>query len=450
MKVNILNTRFLLASFHLVLGVLLLSGMITKIYSALIVVFGVLFIIRAKNDENQAIFWSAYMIGAEVLFRMSGGMVFHELPKYSVLLFLGVGLWVEKRRHHISVGYLIYILLLLIGIAFMDLPFDESIRKAIAFNLSGPVLLGLSAIYFYKRPISLTALLNLLFVMGLPIISMLSLLYFKTPDIENIRFGGEANFAASGGFGPNQVATILGLGVFVFAIHLVFKRRIFSFFGVDFFFLVYITYRGVLTFSRGGILTALIALSVFIFYYVLVTKNQLKNLFKYLGLTFLFGIFLMIYTVNITDGMIINRYTNKNAAGIAKNDFTTGRLDILKAELEGFFDNPYFGLGVGGSKFYRLDKLDKLAASHNEIGRLISEHGMVGVLILIILLAIPTRHILKQPFLARGFLGAFLLFWFLTINHSAMRIAFPAFIYGLSVAKITFKELEISKVASTE
>jgi hypothetical protein len=48
----------------------------------------------------------------------------------------------------------------------------------------------------------------------------------------------------------------------------------------------------------------------------------------------------------------------------------------------------------------------------------------------------------KQPYLARAFLASFLIFWFLTINHSAMRIAFPGFIYGLSVAIIVFKEKE--------
>ena len=118
------------------------------------------------------------MVGAEVLFRMSSGMFYHELPKYSVLLFLATGLLVERKRHHVSVSYLVYILLLLIGIAFVDIPFSESIRKAIAFNLSGPILLGLSAIYFYKRKFSINQLLNMLFILVLPIISMLSLLYF--------------------------------------------------------------------------------------------------------------------------------------------------------------------------------------------------------------------------------------------------------------------------------
>lgn len=438
MKDSLLNNRLLLSLFHLVLGVLLLFSFVTKIYSVLVVLFGVLLIIRNKNENNDAVFWSAYMIGAEVLFRMSGGMVFHELPKYAVLLFLIAGLLVEKRRHHVSVSYFIYILLLLIGIAFVDIPFNESIRKAIAFNLSGPILLGLSAIYFYKRSITISNLLNILFVMVLPIIAMLSLLYFKTPDTQQIQFSGEANFAASGGFGPNQVATILGLGIFIVAVFLFFKKRIFYLFIVDALIFTYLIYRGLLTFSRGGIIAAFIALAIFAIYFILAQENKLKNFIKYTGLVTLFGIALFLYTADLTGGMLINRYTNKDAAGRNQGDFTTGRVTIFETELEGFLENPFFGLGVGGSKYYRLDKLDRLAASHNEMSRLLSEHGFVGLIILLLLLFIPSLHILNQPYLARGLLGAFFLFWFLTINHSAMRIAFPAFIYGLSLIVIEF------------
>ena len=134
----------------------------------------------------------------------------------------------QRKRHHVSVSYLVYILLLLIGIAFVDIPYNESIRKAVAFNLSGPILLGLCAIYFYKREISFDKLLDMLFVMLLPVLSMLSLLYFKSPDVRQISFGGGANFAASGGYGPNQVSTILGLGMFILAVLLFFKKRVFQ------------------------------------------------------------------------------------------------------------------------------------------------------------------------------------------------------------------------------
>jgi len=380
------------------------------------------------------------MIGAEVLFRMSGGLFFYELPKYSVLLFLVTGLLVEQKRHHVSVSYLVYILLLLIGIAFVDIPFSESIRKAIAFNLSGPILLGISAIYFYKRELSIHELLNLLFVMVLPIISMLSLLYFKTPDLETIKFGSQANFATSGGFGPNQVATILGMGVFIFAIHLFFKKRIFPILAIDLFVLIYLIYRGLITLSRGGMLTAFIAIMVFLFFFILIRKDKLFQIMKYTGLTILFGIVLVLYSADATNGMLINRYTNKNARGIEKADVSAGRVEIFVTEIDGFLEHPVFGLGVGGSKYYRLEELDKLAASHNEISRLIAEHGLIGVIVLLLLIVIPVKHILNQPILAIAFLSSFLLFWFLTINHSAMRIAFPAFIYGLSLVVITFKE----------
>jgi len=431
-----------LALIHLVLGALFLSGLIAKAYPLLILFFGVLYIIRNKNENNEAIYWSAYLVGAEVMLRMAGGMIFYELPKYAVLIFLFVGLVVEKRSHHVSLSYIIYILLLLIGIAFVDIPFSESIRKAIAFNLSGPILLGVSAIYFYRRPLQLSAFMDMLFYMALPIISMVSLLYFKTPDISDIRFGGEASFEASGGYGPNQVSTILGVGVFIVAVHLLLKRRIFALFSIDMFLFTYLIYRGLLTFSRGGMVTAFLAIALFTYYYIISRENKILNLAKYLGVVALFGVALFMYTSNATDGMLENRYANKTAAGNTRSDITTGRAALFVSQIGAFLEHPFFGLGVGGGKYYRMDELDIQAASHSEMGRLISEHGLVGIVALMILLVVPIRHMFKQPYLARAFLGAFLIFWFLTINHSAMRIAFPGFIYGLSVAVIVFNEKE--------
>ena len=442
MKNSILNNRFLLILIHLGFGVLLLFDVVSKIAALAIVFLGIINIIKTNNKNNTAIYWAGYMVGAEVLFRMSGGTILYELPKYAVLLFLILGLYVEEKRHHLSVSYIIYMLLLLIGIAFIDIPFNESIRKAIAFNLSGPILLGVSAIYFYKRRFSLEAILNLLFVIVLPIIAMLSLLFFKTPNLTDIVFNSEANFATSGGYGPNQVSTIIGFGVFIFLVHLVLKKRISVALFIDVLFFLYLIYRGLLTFSRGGMLTALVAIFIFSFFYMFSVKDKLKQLIKYAGIVILFGIGLVSYTSYKTDGMLINRYTNKNAAGVEKKDISTGRITLFITEFEGFLDNPFFGLGVGGAKYYRQDKLDKLAASHNEVSRLLSEHGMIGVLVLILLLLFPVNHMLTQPYLARAFLSAFLIFWFLTINHSAMRIAFPAFIYGMSVMVITVNKEE--------
>ena len=63
-----------------------------------------------------------------------------------------------------------------------------------------------------------------------------------------------------------------------------------------------------------------------------------------------------------------------------------------------------------------------------------SEHGMLGVLAVLILIFVPILFWLK--FKNNYYFLAFMAFWFLTINHSAMRIALPAFIYGLALLYI--------------
>jgi hypothetical protein len=67
---------------------------------------------------------------------------------------------------------------------------------------------------------------------------------------------------------------------------------------------------------------------------------------------------------------------------------------------------------------------------------MLAEHGVLGIFALLILLLIPlgfllskNRNLLMLPFVA---------FWFLTINHSAMRVALPGFMYGFALLSITY------------
>ena len=90
-----------------------------------------------------------------------------------------------------------------------------------------------------------------------------------------------------------------------------------------------------------------------------------------------------------------------------------------------------------------VESLKKVtAASHNEVGRLLEEHGFIGLLLLIILTTIPLFNFFRSTNYQRAFIMSFYVFWFLTINHSAMRIALPGFIYGLSLIHITGNEEE--------
>lgn len=114
---------------------------------------------------------------------------------------------------------------------------------------------------------------------------------------------------------------------------------------------------------------------------------------------------------------------------------------ILNEQIASFVENP-LGIGVGNGKYKRLGAVGNLTpTSHNEVGRLIEEHGIIGFMILLLLLGLPLLNFWNMDNYNRAFTTAFYVFWFLTINHSAMRIAFPGFIYGLSLIHITNEEI---------
>ena len=272
--------------------------------------------------------------------------------------------------------------------------------------------------------------------MLLTVFSVVFFLYFRTPDLNEIVFGGSANFVTSGGFGPNQVATVIGLGMFILTVYLVSKEKLSGYLFLDAIFLVYFSYRGLLTFSRGGILTAIISIFIFLFFYLLHKKIGFGIIFKYFIISFVFILSIWLYTLDLTDGMLNNRYTGKNASGVQKEDISSGRTDIIKAQFENFLENP-LGIGVGNGKYARLQETRITGASHNELGRLLEEHGYIGLVLLLVLVLTPLLLLFNTNYLQKAFLLSFYLIWFLTINHSAMRVALPGFLYALSLIKIS-------------
>lgn len=427
----------------LVMGFIFTLPTIPIIITHALFIIAIIHVVTKNNKNNEAFFWSVFLVSSEVFFRMSKALLFYESIKYLVILLLLIGLFIQKKKNQLSLPFIIYLLLLLVGIAFTEVPSDVSLRQVIAFNLSGPFVLGISALYFYKTTLSYESIKLFLSFSAYPIISMVAYLYFKTPDLSDIFISTGSNFEASGGFGPNQVATILGFGIFIFTVSLIIKNRITGFLIFDITLLIYIIFRGLITFSRGGIIAAFIALLIFSFYYV---RNQGKVFYlslKYMIIISFILIGVWIYTSNITGGLIVNRYTNKNKSGVKKEDFSSGRKDIFYTELNYFYENPITGIGVGSGKYKRMEEDDDLVATtHNEIGRLLSEHGIIGLLILFFLLSIPFFRLKNIDNLTIAFVFSFYLFWLITINHSAMRIAFPGFIYGMSLINLEPKKNE--------
>ena len=379
---------------------------------------------------------AAYMAGAEVFLRMNGGMIFYETGKYSVIVFLVIGMF-YKGASIKSTPFWIYLLILVPGIvlASQTLSYQAEFREEIAFNLSGPVCLGVSALYCYYKKITAVQFNYILLMLLLPLVSNMIFLFLYTPSIDEVLMSGtNSNYAASGGYGPNQISTVMGMGAFLLCTRLfVIKNRWINI--IDFILFALMSYRAIITFSRGGVLTAIICIICFlIFLYYKQSSGQRSRLLRKLGLVLAAVIGIWIFSSAMTQGLINYRYTNRNAAGELEEDITTGRAELIITELEGFYHNPVMGVGVGKGKEYRSEETGTVTASHNEVSRLLSEHGLLGLLAILILIFVPLLFWLK--FKNNYYFLAFVAFWFLTINHSAMRIALPGLVYGLALLYI--------------
>jgi O-antigen ligase len=213
---------------------------------------------------------------------------------------------------------------------------------------------------------------------------------------------------------------------------------------IDLILLGLFVFRAIITFSRGGVLTALLMILVFIALYYL--KVNLKTKLKLKGYLLVFmGLIAITWLISSvkTGGFIDKRYANQDAAGREKDDVTTGRTDLVEFEFAEFIDNPFLGIGVGKVKEERLDETGVVAASHNEISRIVAEHGLLGVFAFLILLITPLVFRLNNK--TNLFFYSFYLFWLFTINHSAMRIAAPAFIYGLCLLNISYENTSVHR-----
>lgn len=270
-----------------------------------------------------------------------------------------------------------------------------------------------------------------------PLMSMTIYVTLYTPDVQEVVTGTASNSALSGGYGPNQVAIMFGLGSFILFTRLLIPYKNLMVHWAMMFFLPLMAYRGLLTFSRGGILVAGIMCVIFVvvLYFSTSLKHKIKTSFRLFGAVIL-GLLIWSFTIVQTGGLISNRYANEDALGREKDDLTTGRVELLDVEIESFKSNPYFGIGVGQGKFQFADELGIQSASHNEISRMLSEHGMFGIFALLVLVLAPIYT--KITGRRNIYFWPFLVFWALTIAHSSMRIAAPAVIYALCLLNIDY------------
>ncbi|MCX7549384.1 O-antigen ligase family protein [Xanthomarina sp. F2636L] len=441
MKTNI--TYISAVGFHMALGFLIyLNESLAKVYFFIAVFYFMYRIISVADSKKtyEVLTACAYFVGAEVFFRTTKGAISYEAGKYMVIVFVLMGMFYRGLSGK-GYPYFIYLMLLVpsIFVASTTLSFDANFRTNIAFVLSGPVCLGLSALFCYDKKVTFNQMSQILLFMLLPIISHAVYIYFYVPELKDILTSAASNRSAAGGWGANQVAAALGLGMFIMTIRLFTKSPSAALKIFNAIILGFISFRAVTTMSRGGVLAAILAILIFLFYYYNKVNYSKKNevimvlalVFSSLAITWVIG-------VNKTDGLINLRYANKDHLGREKQSLTTGRAELFEEELEGFIANPFLGIGSSRAKDQRIEVDGQGVTSHSEFSRTLAEHGLLGVVILLILIFKPLE--IRSGNKGNYYFYAFLAFWFLTINHMSMRIAMPAFIYGLALLNVTHEK----------
>jgi len=372
-----------------------------------------------------------------------------ELCKY-ILLFSSIILLLSGRIKRPSIGGLLLVLVLIPGL-FIDQSSRVGLSEIIS-NLLGPISMCVFIICFYNERISSQLINSVLRLIWLTAIPVLLYSVLKTPNLENISYELGASDSAAGGFGSNQVASIMGLGIFLSYYAWMNKLLFSGNHNLDGIFIAFFAYQGLLTFSRGGIIIALLAIIVYYYYFrnsqsflQYVKKKSLRPLL-FFGFA-LMGIFLSYMVIeNRSEGNITLRYLGETYGTISGDkiktidSFTTGRYSIVMSDLKLWFDNFIFGTGAGASKYIRVGKLYGISP-HTEITRLLAEHGIFGFIFIIILLRISLKSMTRNKnSIYFSILIALFLIGFGTALHSAMRTFITPILISLSMLHVVDEE----------
>lgn len=419
----------LLAALHLPLSIVLVSAPgVGILHPILVFAAGMYLALRKSEPHFKVALVVAYLVGVELLWRMTGVPVFWEFGKYGSIAIMVVAL-IRRERFVFPKLPMLYFLLLvpacIVPLVNVDL---SRATSTLSFNMSGPLMLAVSCWFFYHVRIGPDQFRRMLVAMAVPIISIAAMTFYGTATAENLSFGSESNEATSGGFGANQVSAILGFGAFLCVMGFLQIRKSYGFrifFGVT---ALVCAALCILTFSRGGIYNAvggIIVLLIFGFQHV---ATGLRRLGMAIVVAAVFILLVFPSLNEFTGGALLSRLEDTG---------TTNRAEIAATDLEVFLENPFLGVGVGASMDYREKMLSKGAASHTEFARMLSEHGLFGVMALVVMLGIVGVNLFRPNSRPGRAIVAGLFAWsFLFMLSAGMRLAAPAFVIGLGFVAI--------------
>ncbi len=403
--------------------------LVATAHSVAVLLLGVHFLVR--DDQPARVMWvMAYIAGCEILWRGVEATLVWEYGKYATLL-LCILLLMKYPSLREGQGRLWLFIALLVPGVFFAHRFD---RQAISFQLAGPVTMAMVSITFSKVAFRKGDLQRFFLAMIAPAVAMVFLIGFIT-STQDVQFTGSENEEITGSIGANQVTAALSLGataaffsIFLYRDNLPLRNLMAGL-------LIVLTAGSVLTFSRSGLWNTAIALGVGA---VFLVRDQ-RRAFQFIGVFLGLGVlgYLIIFPAinNLTGGTILERFSDFDS---------TGRDILFKIDYQLFLDNPVFGVGVGESPYYHIAAFGYLKPTHTEYGRLLAEHGSLGLAALVLLAWVTlSRIFLRAPAMSKAVSVGFTFWALFYLIHSATRMVAPSLAFGLATARFLPEESEL-------
>jgi O-antigen ligase len=384
---------------------------------------GIGIVIAVRRPLHEVAYVVAYIAGSEVLWRMTRAGVFWEFGKYAVSAVLLVALVRArgKRNRALAIGYFG---LLVPSAVLTILALDFNIaRQQVSFNLSGPLCLMLSILFFSNLRLTADQLRHTFFSLIAPVLGIAGIAYFSTIAAVDLEFNGQSNSVTSGGFGPNQVSAMLGLALLFLIMTLFDRREVWRIKWPLLVLAILVATQTALTFSRGGL--ALAFSSAFVMALYLMRQRRARITLLVVGtLLFAVGKYVIVPRLDsFTEGKFSQRYVSTK---------TSNRALLAGYDIDIFVDNPVLGVGPGVASGMR-GELGHFGAAHTEFTRMLAEHGILGVASVFLLFVLAVRTIANARTLhARALVSAMLVWFALFLLVNAMRLAAPAFLFGLA------------------
>ncbi len=341
-----------------------------------------------------------------------------EIGKYLIILFVVYLMYTQKIRASLLVALSVFLILAMLikGVTW----------KGFFFNAT--IFLGLLLTQNSFKCVKYTVLelLRCCQTLLLPFFVFLGASINQISDFQNRQYElGSSSILDK--IPSNQVSTYMGAAFFLSIVPFFFineyKKKLISYVAPGAFLLV-----GLLSFSRGGMITAIIGLLVIFLGYIF--SGKLNYLF-YILLFVMMSIPIALLINDESGGKLLLRYQGETEGTLhgskekTLDSYSTGRFSIFMGDWETFKSNWLFGVEIGESRLYRVDT--EKQQSHVELSRVLAEHGLPGGIAFFILILNGLNMFKRSygPKQTKYLMCAIWIIGFATSFHGATRTILP-------------------------